>query len=76
MAEKVKTTKADVQVKETNSEPTVRIFLPLREDQNGVKADQTEIVTVNGKNYQINRGMHMDVSPEVYTQLRNRFSHL
>lgn len=58
-------------------EPTVRIYLPLLEESDsGMKADQTETVIINGKVTIIQRGVHVEVSPEVYTQLRNKYDYL
>lgn len=50
-----------------------RIYLPLLEEVGGVKVDQYEHVTVNGKTTLIRRGEYVDVEPEVYIQLKNRF---
>jgi len=56
---------------ETNK---VRIILPLTEEQlSGVKVDPYEHVTVNGKTTLIKRGEYVNVDPEVYIQLRNRY---
>lgn len=61
--------KADVMV-----EPTVRVFLPLKEDANSDLAiDQTETVTINGVNTRIKRGEYVDVKVPVFMQLKQRF---
>lgn len=58
-------------------EPRVRVFIPLLpEDEGGIKQDQTEVVVINGKNTVIQRGEFVDVSPEIYLQLRNKFAYL
>ena len=50
-----------------------RIYLPLLEENGGVKVDQYEHVTVNGTTTLVRRGEYVDVTPEVYIQLKNRF---
>lgn len=50
-----------------------RIYLPLLEETGGVKVDQYEHVTVNGNTTLVRRGEYVDVAPEVYIQLKNRF---
>ena len=50
-----------------------RIYLPMLDEVGGVKVDQYEHVTVNGKTTLIRRGEYVDVEPEVYIQLKNRF---
>jgi hypothetical protein len=50
-----------------------RIYLPMLEETGGVKVDQYEHVTVNGNTTLIRRGEYVDVTPEVYIQLKNRF---
>ncbi len=66
-------------VKKTNftAEPTVRIFLPLLED-NGteINTDQTENVIINGKVTQIRRGEYVDVKVPVFLQLKQRYPNL
>lgn len=63
-------------------EVKIRIMLPLRQSaDDGIDADQTETVTianVNGPstNYQITRGVSVEVSEEVFRQLKNRFPNL
>lgn len=55
-------------------EPTVRVFLPLKEDaQSDMAVDQTETVTINGVNTRIKRGEYVDVKVPVFMQLKQRF---
>ena len=58
-------------------EPTVRIFLPLVEE-NGteVAVDQTENVIINGSVTQIRRGEYVDVKVPVFLQLKQRYPNL
>lgn len=66
---------AEQQVNEKQA--TVRVFLPLMEDQeSALEVDQTEYVTINGKTTAIKRGEYVDVSVPVFTQLRNKYPHL
>lgn len=64
-------------IKNTTIEPTVRIFLPLAEE-NGteVHVDQTENVIINGKVTQIRRGEYVDVKVPVFLQLKQRYPNL
>lgn len=56
---------------------TVRVFLPLMEDQeSALEVDQTEYVTINGKTTAIKRGEYVDVPVPVFMQLRNKYPHL
>lgn len=56
---------------------TVRVFLPLLEDQTTeLEVDQTEYVTINGKTTAIKRGEYVDVPVPVFMQLRNKYPHL
>lgn len=56
---------------------TVRVFLPLLEDQDtSMEIDQTEYVTINGKTTAIRRGEYVDVPVPVFMQLRNKYPHL
>lgn len=58
----------------TKIEPTVRVFLPLKEDaQSDMAVDQTETVTINGVNTRIKRGEYVDVKVPVFMQLKQRF---
>ena len=59
------------------TEPTVRVFLPLLED-NGteINTDQTENVIINGKVTQIRRGEYVDVKVPVFLQLKQRYPNL
>ena len=65
-----KVTKPDV------VEPTVRIRLPELAEGDNVKADQTETVVYNGKTIIIQRGVPVDVAPEIYILLRNKYAYL
>ena len=65
--------------KKTNMtvEPTVRIFLPLLEDNGAeINTDQTENVIINGKVTQIRRGEYVDVKVPVFLQLKQRYPNL
>jgi hypothetical protein len=58
-------------------EPTVRIILPLAEDQGSdVAIDQTETVIINGKVTQIRRGEYVDVKVPVFLQLKQRYPNI
>lgn len=58
-------------------EPTVRIYLPVLEDQaSDVAIDQTENVTINGKVTQIKRGEYVDVKVPVFLQLKQRYPNI
>lgn len=55
-------------------EPRVRVILPLLEDSaSGVKVDQYEHVTIDGKTTLVRRGEYVDVTVPVFMQLRNKF---
>ena len=52
----------------------VRIIIPRNEeDSSGMKIDQFEHVTINGVTTLVKRGEWVDVTPEVFIQLRNKF---
>lgn len=52
----------------------VRIIIPRNEeDSSGMKIDQFEHVTINGETTLVKRGEWVDVTPEVFIQLRNKF---
>ena len=52
----------------------IRIIIPRSEDDSlGSNVDQYEHVTVNGVTTLIKRGEYVEVSPEVFTQLKNKF---
>lgn len=57
-------------------EPTVRIRLPELAEGDNIKADQTETVVYNGKTIIIQRGVPVDVAPEIYILLRNKYAYL
>lgn len=62
---------------EVKLEPTVRIYIPLIEDQNtDVTIDQSEEVIINGKVTQIRRGEYVDVKVPVYLLLKQRYPNL
>lgn len=66
-----------VKAKVESNEPTVRVFLPLSEnDTSDVAVDQTENVVINGKVTQIRRGEYVDVKVPVFLQLKNRYPNL
>ena len=56
--------------------PKVMVFVPLDEQSDVVKTDQTEHVTVNGKTTVIMRGQHVEVPVDVFLQLRNKYPHI
>lgn len=59
---------------EAKFEPTVRVYLPVKEDQaSDLAVDQTETVTINGVNTRIKRGEYVDVKVPVFLQLKQRF---
>ena len=63
--------------KETALEPTVRVFIPLaEEDGSQMNVDQTEQVILNGKVTQIRRGEYVDVKVPVFMQLKQRYPNL
>lgn len=63
---------------ENDTTPRVRIYIHPRneETQEGVKIDQYEHVTIQGKTTLVRRGEHVDVPVPIYLQLRNRFPYL
>lgn len=69
-------TKNENSVEVENLTTRPRIYLPMLEEQGGVKVDQYEHVTVNGNTTLIRRGEYVDVTPEVYIQLKNRFPNI
>lgn len=70
------------QVKKDPDEVRVRIFLPKREndDATGVAVDQYEHVSISnekGDNFvRIKRGEYVDVTPEVFELLKQRYPNL
>lgn len=56
--------------------PTVRILLPLLEEESTHPVDQTENVTVNGVVTQIRRGEAVEVKIPVFWQLKQRYPNL
>lgn len=65
--------KTDMQTVDA-AEPLVMICLPLLpEQESGLKVDQYEHVTINGKTTLVRRGEHVEVPVPVFMQLRNRF---
>lgn len=64
-------------VQAPEKEPTVRVFIPKMQDQESeVEVDQTEYVTINGKNTAVRRGEYVDVPVPVFLQLKNRYPNL
>lgn len=60
-----------------SEENRVRIFIPFNEEElSGVKMDPYEHVTINGETTLIKRGEYVEVKPEVFIQLRNKYPHL
>lgn len=58
-------------------EPTVRVFIPLAQDQGSeIAIDQTETVVINGKVTLIRRGEYVDVKVPVFLQLKQRYPNL
>ena len=70
------------QKKVENDETRVRIFIPKREndDATGVAVDQYEHVSISnekGDNFvRIKRGEYVDVTPEVFVLLKQRYPNL
>ena len=68
--------------KKDDDEVRVRIFLPKREndDATGVAVDQYEHVSISnekGDNFiRIKRGEYVDVTPEVFALLKQRYPNL
>jgi hypothetical protein len=61
----------------TEARTTVSIVIPRLDDENsGMKMDQYEHVTINGETTLIKRGEHVDVTPEVFIQLKNKFPYI
>ncbi len=57
--------------------PTVRVTLPLLEDEGGaLKPDQTEQVVINGNVTSIRRGESVDVKIPVFLQLKRKYPFL
>ena len=55
----------------------VRIFIPFNDEElAGIKMDPYEHVTINGETTLIRRGEYVEVTPEVFIQLRNKFPNL
>lgn len=55
----------------------VRIYLPeIESSSEGVKVDQYEHVTVNGETTLVRRGEYVDVTPDVFIQLKNRYKNI
>ncbi len=74
MAEQKKTATQTADAVESTAEPLVMICLPLLpEQESGLKVDQYEHVTINGKTTLVRRGEHVEVPVPVFMQLRNRF---
>ena len=58
-------------------EPTVRVFIPLAEEDGAdINVDQTEQVILNGVVTQIRRGEYVDVKAPVFMQLKQRYPNL
>lgn len=55
------------------SEPRVRVYLPLLEAEDGVKVDQYEHVTVDGATDLVKRGEHVWVSVPTFLQLKHKY---
>lgn len=65
------------EVQEVTSEPTVRVFIPLQEqDDSSLAVEQVEYVTINGTTTAIKRGEYVDVKVPVFIQLRNRYKNI
>ena len=55
-------------------QPRVLITLPVMPmSDDGVKRDPYEHVTINGKTTMVKRGVPVEVTPEVFIQLRNKY---
>lgn len=66
-----------VNIAKAEVKPTVSIVIPRLDDENsGMKMDQYEHVTINGETTLIKRGEHVDVTPEVFIQLKNKFPYI
>lgn len=65
------------EVTEVKKEPTVRVFIPLQEqDDSSLAVEQVEYVTINGSTTAIKRGEHVNVKVPVFIQLRNRYPNI
>ena len=65
---------AQITMEEDHRGERVRIIIPRNEeDSSGMKIDQFEHVTINGVTTLVKRGEWVDVTPEVFIQLRNKF---
>lgn len=62
------------------TEPRVRIFIPLMpgedDEEAEVKVDHYEHVTIEGKTTLIRRGEYVEVPVSVFLQLRNKYPKL
>lgn len=56
-----------------DNETTVRITLPLADEGEGMKTDQTEQVIINGNITSIRRGTPVDVKVPVFMLLKQRY---
>lgn len=75
----IDTTAAEIRPEslENRVEPTVRVCIPLAQDQDSsVAIDQTETVIINGKTTLIKRGEYVDVKVPVFLQLKQRYPNL
>ena len=64
--------------KTEEAEQTVRVFLPLLEsDETAVAVDQTESVTINGReSITLRRGQSLEVPASVFLLLKNKYPQL
>ena len=61
----------------TDEATKVRIVIPLTEDDSsGIHSDPYEHVTINGRTTLIKRGEVVEVDPEVFIQLRNKYPYI
>lgn len=64
-------------VKAAQNAPKVGIRIPKIESEDSLLGtDQFEHVTINGRTTMIKVGEYVEVSPEVYIQLRNKYPNL
>ncbi len=56
-----------------DNETRVRVTLPLMENEDGGKVDQTEQVIINGNITNIRRGIPVDVKVPVFMLLKQRY---
>lgn len=64
-------------VEKKEEEQRVRVYLPrLEDDGSGLKVDQYEHVTINGRTTLVKRGEYVDVTIPVFIQLKNKFPNL